>query len=196
VGFVPGKLFAGLWNKAAARWVTSLCTPLEAFFDALPVLASLQRPERLEANVKRIAILIATCLIPALLSAQEHSPTKMRANSRTSGEVILGERLAREYEKQSGLGSTPEFGWHFPIHKQCGKPGRERASIGSSVSFRVRPESGFQECFRTSARINHGSGGLLAIAQTEDERITGVSSGNSDPPHSGNSEPSSNSRKR
>jgi hypothetical protein len=77
-------------------------------------------------------------------------------------------------EKQSGLGSTPELDGIFPIHKQCGKPGRERASIGSSVSFRVRPESGFQECFRTSGRINHRSGGLLAIAQTEDERITGA----------------------
>jgi hypothetical protein len=152
-----------------------LCTPLEAFFDALPVLASLQRPERLEANVKRIAILIATCLIPALLRAQEHSPTtKMRANSRTSGEVILGERLAREYEKTVRARKYPCIGWHFPIHKQCGKPGRERASIGSSVSFRIRPESGLQECSRTSWRINHRSGGLLAIAQTEDERITGA----------------------
>jgi hypothetical protein len=64
------------------------------------MIASLQRSERLEAHVKWIAILIATCMIPVPLRPQERSPaTKTRANSQASSAVILGERLAREYEK-------------------------------------------------------------------------------------------------
>jgi hypothetical protein len=175
LGFVPQKLFAGLWNKAAARWVTSLCTPLEAFFDALPVLASLQRPERLEAHMKRIAILIATCLIPALLRPQEHSPTtKMRANSRTSGEVMLGERLAREYEQQSGLGSTPELDG---ISRYISSVGSQVASVlpsGLQYHFVFDPNPDFESAFALPGGYIIVGGGLLAIAQTEDERITGA----------------------
>jgi hypothetical protein len=60
--------------------------------------------------VKRIAILIAICMIPVPVRPQEHSPaTRTSANSQAFSEVILGERLAREYEKQAGLGSTPEL---------------------------------------------------------------------------------------
>ena len=60
--------------------------------------------------MKRFAMLIAICLIPVPLWPQEHSPTtRTSANSQASSEVILGERLAREYEKQAGLGSTPEL---------------------------------------------------------------------------------------
>ena len=71
------------------------------------MMASVERPERLEAHVKWIAILVATCLISVPLRPQELSPTtKTRANSQASRELILGERLAREYEKQVGLGST------------------------------------------------------------------------------------------
>jgi len=74
------------------------------------IIASLHRPETLEAHVKSIAILIATCLIPVPLRPQERSPaTKTPANSRASSGVTLGERLAREYEKTTGLGSTPEL---------------------------------------------------------------------------------------
>ena len=74
------------------------------------IIASLHRPETLEAHVKSIAILIATCLIPVPLRPQERLPaTKTPANSRASSGVTLGERLAREYEKTTGLGSTPEL---------------------------------------------------------------------------------------
>lgn len=60
--------------------------------------------------MKRIAILIAICLIPVPLRPQEHSgATRTRANSQASSEVILGERLAHEYEKQ--LGSEVPLNW-------------------------------------------------------------------------------------
>ena len=60
------------------------------------MIASLQQAERLEVHVKQIAILIAICLIPVPLRPQEHSPTtRTSGNSQASGEVTLGERLAR-----------------------------------------------------------------------------------------------------
>jgi hypothetical protein len=74
------------------------------------MVALLERPERLKAHVKWIAILLATCLTPVPLRPQDLSPiTNAHANSQASNEMILGERLAREYEKQAGLGSTPEL---------------------------------------------------------------------------------------
>jgi hypothetical protein len=74
------------------------------------MIALLERPERLKAHVKWIAILLATCLTPVPLRPQDLSPiTNAHANSQASNEMILGERLAREYEKQAGLGSTPEL---------------------------------------------------------------------------------------
>jgi len=125
--------------------------------------------------MKRIAILIATCLIPALLRPQEHSPTtKMRANSRTSGEVMLGERLAREYEQQSGLGSTPELDG---ISRYISSVGSQVASVlpsGLQYHFVFDPNPDFESAFALPGGYIIVGGGLLAIAQTEDERITGA----------------------
>jgi hypothetical protein len=74
------------------------------------MIALLERPERLKAHVTWIAILLATCLTPVPLRPQDLSPiTNAGANSQASNEMILGERLACEYEKQAGLGSTPEL---------------------------------------------------------------------------------------
>ena len=51
--------------------------------------------------MKWIASLVATCLISVPLRPQDLSPTtNARANSQVSSELILGERLAREYENQ------------------------------------------------------------------------------------------------
>lgn len=58
--------------------------------------------------MKRFAMLIAICLIPVPLWPQEHSPAaRALADSRVSIEVILGEKLVHEYERQTGLGNTP-----------------------------------------------------------------------------------------
>jgi len=136
----------------------------------LEMIASRERPERLEAHVKWIAILVATCLIPVPLRPQEHSPTtKMRANSRTSSEVILGERLAREYEKQSGLGSTPELDG---ISRYISSVGMQVASVLPSrlqYHFVFDPNPDFKSAFALPGGYIIVGGGLLAIAQTEDE---------------------------
>jgi predicted Zn-dependent protease len=128
------------------------------------------RPERLEAHVKWIAILVATCLIPVLLRPQEHSPTtKTPANSQTSTEVILGERLAREYEKQSGLGSTPELDG---ISRYISSVGSQVASVipsGLHYHFVFDPNPDFKSAFALPGGYIIVGGGLLAIAQTEDE---------------------------
>ena len=130
----------------------------------------LERPEGLEAHVKWIAILVATCLIPALLRGQQHSPiTKTRANPQASNEAILGERLAREYEKQAGLGSTPELDG---ISRYVSSVGNQVASVLPSrlqYHFTFDPNPDFKSAFALPGGYIIVGGGLLAIAQTEDE---------------------------
>ena len=126
--------------------------------------------ERLEAHVKWIAILVATCLISVPLRPQELSPTtKTRANSQASSELILGERLAREYEKQVGLGSTPELA---RISRYIRSVGSQVASVLPSrlqYHFVFDPNPDFKSAFALPGGYIIVGGGLLAIAQTEDE---------------------------
>ena len=134
------------------------------------MIASLQQAERLEVHVKQIAILIAICLIPAPLRPQEHSPTtRTSANPQASGEVPLGERLAREYEKQAGLGSTPELDG---ISRYISSVGSKVASVlpsGLQFHFVFDPNPDFKSAFAIPGGYIIVGGGLLAIAQTEDE---------------------------
>jgi predicted Zn-dependent protease len=134
------------------------------------MIASLQQAERLEVHVKQIAILIAICLIPVPLRPQEHSPTtRTSANPQASGEVPLGERLAREYEKQAGLGSTPELDG---ISRYISSVGSKVASVlasGLQFHFVFDPNPDFKSAFALPGGYIIVGGGLLAIAQTEDE---------------------------
>ena len=134
------------------------------------MIASLQQAERLEVHVKQIAILIAICLIPAPLRPQERSPTtRTSANSQASSEVTLGERLAREYEKQAGLGSTPELDG---ISRYINSVGSKVASVlpsGLQFHFVFDPNPDFKSAFALPGGYIIVGGGLLAIAQTEDE---------------------------
>jgi beta-barrel assembly-enhancing protease len=134
------------------------------------MIASLQQAERLEVHVKQIAILIAICLIPVPLRPQEHSPTtRTSANPQASGEVTLGERLAREYEKQAGLGSTPELDG---ISRYVSSVGSKAASVlpsGLQFHFVFDPNPDFKSAFALPGGYIIVGGGLLAIAQTEDE---------------------------
>jgi predicted Zn-dependent protease len=134
------------------------------------MIASLQQAERLEVRVKQIAILIAICLIPVPLRPQEHSPTtRTSANPQASGEVPLGERLAREYEKQAGLGSTPELDG---ISRYISSVGGKVASVllsGLQFHFVFDPNPDFKSAFALPGGYIIVGGGLLAIAQTEDE---------------------------
>ena len=123
--------------------------------------------------MKQIAILIAIFLIPASLWRQEHSPTtRTSANSSTrqaSSEVTLGERLASEYEKQSGLGSTPELDG---IPRYVNSVGSKLASVlpsGAHYQFMFDPNPDFKSAFALPGGYIIVGGGLLAIAQTEDE---------------------------
>jgi beta-barrel assembly-enhancing protease len=120
--------------------------------------------------VKQIVILIAICLIPASLRSQEHSPTAMTSdNSPASSEVTLGERLTREYEKQAGLGSTPELD---DISRYIDSVGSKLASVlpsGRHYHFVFDPNPDFKSSFALSGGYIIVGGGILAIAQTEDE---------------------------
>lgn len=120
--------------------------------------------------MKWIAILVATCLIPVLLPAQEHSPsTKTRANPQASREEILGERLVREYEKQAGLGSTSELDG---ISRYISTVASQVASVlpfGLQYHFVFDPNPDFKSAFALPGGHIIVGGGLLAIAQTEDE---------------------------
>jgi predicted Zn-dependent protease len=115
-------------------------------------------------------ILIAICLVPVPLRPQEHSPpTRTSANSQPSSEVILGERLAREYEKQAGLGSTPELDG---ISRYMNSVGSKVASVlpsGRQYHFVLDPNPDFKSAFALPGGYIIVGGGLLAIARTEDE---------------------------
>jgi len=134
------------------------------------MIASRERAERLEAHVKWIAILIATCLIPVPLRPQDLAPiTNARTNSQASNEMILGERLAREYEKQAGLGSTPELA---RIARYISTVGSQVASVLPSrfqYHFVFDPNPDFKSAFALPGGYIIVGGGLLAIAETEDE---------------------------
>ena len=120
--------------------------------------------------MKRIAILIAICLIPVPLRPREDSSaTRTPANSPASSGVILGERFAHEYEKQVGLGSTRELDG---ISRYISSVGNRIASVLPSrlqYHFVFDPNPDFKSAFALPGGYIIVGGGLLAIAQTEDE---------------------------
>jgi hypothetical protein len=134
------------------------------------MIASLERPERLEAHVKWIVSLVAACQISVPLRPQDlSSTTNACANSQASSELTLSERLAREYEKQAGLGSTPELA---RISRYLGSVGRQVASVLPShlqYHFVYDPNPDFKSAFALPGGYIIVGGGLLAITQTEDE---------------------------
>jgi predicted Zn-dependent protease len=120
--------------------------------------------------VKPIFVLMAICLIPAPLRPQEASPaTTTSANAQASREAALGERLTGEYEKEAGLGSTPELD---DISRYITSVGSKVASVlpsGRHYHFVFDPNPDFKSSFALSGGYIIVGGGILAIAQTEDE---------------------------
>lgn len=120
--------------------------------------------------MKQVAILIAISLISVPLQPQEHSPTvRTSANSTASSEVTLGERLAREYEKQAGLESTPELDG---ISRYINTVGSKVASVlqsGLQYHFVFDPNPHFKSAVALPGGWIIVGGGLLALTQTEDE---------------------------
>jgi predicted Zn-dependent protease len=153
----------GVLASSLANWWTTIVLKQRQ-------LHCCKQAESLEVHVKQIAMLIAICLIPGPLRPQEHSPTtRMSANSQASSEVILGERLAREYEKQVGLGSTPELDG---ISRYINSVGSKVASVlpsGLQYHFVFDPNPDFKSAFALPSGFIIVGGGLLAIAETEDE---------------------------
>lgn len=120
--------------------------------------------------MKQIAILIAICLIPVPLRPQEHSPTaRTSATSQTSSEVILGERLSREYKKQAGLGSTPELDRISRYIDSVGSKVASALQSGLQYHFVFDPNPDFKSAFALPGGWIIVGGGLLALTQTEDE---------------------------
>ena len=86
-----------------------------------------------------------------------------------ASELILGERLVREYEKQAGLASTPELA---RISRYLNSVGGQVASVLPShvqYHFVFDPNPDFKSAFALPGGYIIVGGGLLAIAQTEDE---------------------------
>ncbi len=119
--------------------------------------------------MKSIAILIAICLISVPLQPQELPTARTRADSHASGEVILGERLAREYEKEAGLGKSPELD---SISRYINNVGSKVASVlqpGLQYHFVFDPNPGIKSAVALPGGWIIVGGGLLALTQTEDE---------------------------
>jgi predicted Zn-dependent protease len=115
-------------------------------------------------------MLFAICLFPVLLRPQEDSPAaRTLANSLDSGEVILGERLAHEYEKQVGLGNTPELDGISGYIRGVGSQVAGVLPSRRQYHFVLDPNPAFKGAFALPGGYIVVGGGLLALAQTEDE---------------------------
>jgi predicted Zn-dependent protease len=124
----------------------------------------------LEVHVKQIAMLIVLCLIPVPLPAQDHWPaTRSNANLQASSEMTLGERLVREYEKHVGLGSTPELDGISRYINSVGSKVASALPAGLQYHFVFDPNPDFKSASALPGGFIIVGGGLLAIAQTEDE---------------------------
>lgn len=89
--------------------------------------------------------------------------------SQASTGSTLGERLARQYEKQVGLGSTPEL---ERISGYVSSIGQRVASVLPShpaYHFVFDPNPAFKSAFALPDGYIIVGGGLVAITQTEDE---------------------------
>ncbi len=101
--------------------------------------------------------LLFLALIPAIAYTQ--APT----------ELVLGERLAHEYEKQAGLGNTPELDGISGYISRVGSRVAGVLPSGSRYHFVFDPNPAFKSAFALPGGYIIVGGGLLALTQTEDE---------------------------
>jgi beta-barrel assembly-enhancing protease len=120
-----------------------------------------------------IATFIAIFVIPVSVRPQEHSPAARKSanwsHSQAASEATLGERLAGEYEKQAGLGNTPELDGISRYINNVGSKVASVASSGAPYHFVFDPNPDLKSAFALPGGYIVVGGGLLAIAQTEDE---------------------------
>jgi predicted Zn-dependent protease len=89
--------------------------------------------------------------------------------SQTPAEQALGERFVREYQKQAGMASTPELDSIAAYLSSVGN--RVTAALPSPASYHFvfDPNPAFKSAFALPGRYVVVGGGILAVAQTEDE---------------------------
>ena len=114
-----------------------------------------RRPPTASRTILRTLILAA--LIPAIAHAQ--SPN----------EVTLGDRLAQDYEKQAGLGSTPELDRISSYVSSVGNRVANALPSRPQYHFVLDPNPAFKSAFALPGGYIIVGGGLLVLAQTEDE---------------------------
>jgi predicted Zn-dependent protease len=114
---------------------------------------------RSPANPARsiLRMLIFIALIPAIAHSQ--APT----------EPALGERLAHDYEKQTGLGSTPELDGISSYVNSVGSRVASALPSRPPYHFVFDPNPAFRSAFALPGRYIIVGGGLLALTQTKDE---------------------------
>ena len=105
---------------------------------------------------------------PLLPQAQPRASGKV-ANSQASPEVVLGGRVAHEYEKQAGLGSTPEVAGISGYISNVGNRVAHATRSRFHYHFVFDPNPAFKSAFALPGGYIIVGGGLLALAQTEDE---------------------------
>ena len=91
------------------------------------------------------------------------------SRSQTSTELTLGERLAPEYEKQAGLGSTPELEGISGYISSVGNRVAGALRSHHKYHFVFDPNPAFKSAFALPDGYIIVGGGLLALVQTEDE---------------------------
>ncbi|HEV2987239.1 MAG TPA: M48 family metallopeptidase [Candidatus Angelobacter sp.] len=89
--------------------------------------------------------------------------------SQTSTEPTTGERLAHEYEKQVGLGSTLELERISSYISSIGNRVASALPSHARYHFVFDPNPAFKSAFALPDGYIIVGGGLLALAQTEDE---------------------------
>jgi hypothetical protein len=89
--------------------------------------------------------------------------------SQASTELTLGERLAHEYEKHTGLGSTPELEGISGYISGIGNRVAGALPSHPKYHFVLDPNPAFKSAFALPDGYIIVGGGLLALAQTEDE---------------------------
>jgi len=121
-------------------------------------------------HVKRVAFLVVICLTPVPLRPQEPSLNAgTSANSQAPGEATLGERLAHEYERRIGIGSTPELDGISRYINSVGSKVASALPPGVQYHFLFDPNPDFKSAFALPGGWIIVGGGLLALTQTEDE---------------------------
>jgi predicted Zn-dependent protease len=96
------------------------------------------------------------------------------AHSQSPNELALGERLAHDYEKQAGLGSTPELERISTYVSSVGNRVASALPSHPQYHFVLDPNPAFKSAFALPGQYIIVGGGLLALTQTEDELANGL----------------------